>query len=291
VSLTGSGDEFLGRARRILLDYAAATGALADLQAEPTGRLKISVGVSFALRQLGAVVSEFMTSHPQVIVELFLNDRFVDPVEEGFDLCVRIGALGDSSLVARRLATVHRLICAAPAYLARHGTPLTPADLERHRGLHYSHLGPAPRWHLQGPEGHATVEPSSALCANNGDVLLEAAIAGHGVVSLPTFILGDAVREGRLVVLLPRWRQQPRGLQRRLLRHALQRLLGDVVDVPANPIEDALELVRSGHRGQTYHLPYGVELQITDGTTFRLCRYGHAQARQHTRALQLQSQA
>lgn len=209
VSLTDPGQELLGRAQRIIAEYDEARAALAHLQSAPAGRLKLSAGVSFSLRHLACVVAEFMTAHPQLVVEMMLNDRFVDRVDEGFDLCVRIGALGDSALVARRLTTVHRVICAAPDYVDRVGTPASPSALAALRGLHYSQTGGHGRWHLRGPEGAASVELPAAFCSNNGDVLLAAAIAGEGVASLPTFIAGDSLRAGTLIPLLPSWRQQP----------------------------------------------------------------------------------
>jgi DNA-binding transcriptional LysR family regulator len=207
VSLTGAGQEFLGRSQRILAEFDEATGAIANLQLDPAGSLKISAGVSFATRQLAPVAIEFMAAHPRLLVELQLNDRFVDPVEEGFDVCVRVGEPYDSSLIARRLATVRRVLCASPGYLDKAGVPTGPADLERHAGLHYCHNRLTSRWRLGGPAGAATVELPSAMRSNNGEVLLAAALAGHGIANLPTFIVADALRAGTVVPVLPSWRQ------------------------------------------------------------------------------------
>jgi DNA-binding transcriptional LysR family regulator len=212
VSLTGPGQDFLGRSQRILAEYGEATSTLSSLHAEPTGRLKLSAPMSFGLAHLAPLLPIFMRAHPKLVLELVLNDRFVDLVEEGFDLCVRIGTLADSSLVARRLATVRLVLCASPDYLRRRGMPVEPADLARHRGLIYGHGTNGGRWQLQGPAGSGPVEIPSVLCANNGDVLAEAAVAGEGITLAPTFIVGDALRAGTLVEVLAAYAPKPFGL-------------------------------------------------------------------------------
>jgi DNA-binding transcriptional LysR family regulator len=128
---------------------------------------------------------------------------------------LRIGELRDSSLVARRLAPVRRVLCGSPDYLRRHGTPQHPADLLGHRILHYGWQASGTRWHFRGPEGEAGVEVPVALCVNNGEVLCAAAVAGHGVVLLPTFIVGAELQLGRLVRVLPEHEPTP------LVLHAL----------------------------------------------------------------------
>ncbi len=203
VALTGPGTEFVARCQRILLELEEATSAVTSMQIEPQGRLKISAPMSLGVRHLAPLLPQFTRANPKVAVELVLNDRFVDLVEEGFDLCLRVGALADSSLVARKLSTVRRVLCASPDYLRRHGTPESAADLAGGRALHYGYQASGTRWQLKGPHGPVTVELPCALSANNGDVLLEAAIAGEGIAFLPTFIAGDALRDGRVVELLP----------------------------------------------------------------------------------------
>jgi DNA-binding transcriptional LysR family regulator len=211
VSLTGPGTEFLGRSQRILAEYEEATSALSSLQAEPRGKLKISAGVSFGIRRLAPVLAAFAKAHPRLAVELVLNDRYVDPVEEGFDVCLRIGRLADSSLMSRRLTTIRGMICASPDYLARRGEPRWPADLTDHCGLHYGYQTSGTKWRLLGPDP-VTIELPTAFSANNGDALLAAAQAGQGVVNLPTFILDEAIRDGSLVPILPGWRPEPTAL-------------------------------------------------------------------------------
>jgi len=214
VSLTGPGHEFLARSQRILAEYEVAASTLSSLHAEPTGRLKLSAPMSFGTAHLAPLVPAFMREHPRLVLELVLNDRYVDLVEEGFDLCVRIGSLADSSLVARRLATVRLVLCASPDYLRRRGTPGSAADLARHRGLLYSHAnaGSGGRWQLSGPDGALAVDVPAALSANNGDVLMQAAIAGEGITLGPSFIVGNALRSGALVEVLGHLAPRPLGL-------------------------------------------------------------------------------
>jgi DNA-binding transcriptional LysR family regulator len=130
----------------------------------------------------------------------------VDLVEEGYDIAVRIGRLPDSSLVARRLTPCRLAVCASPAYLARHGAPRVPQDLRHHNCLLYAYSNRPDSWEFQGKAGEVEVRLSGNFMANNGDVLLGAALAGQGIIQQPTFIVGDALRDGRLVRLLPGWR-------------------------------------------------------------------------------------
>jgi DNA-binding transcriptional LysR family regulator len=145
-----------------------------------------------------------MARYPDLTVECTLNDRFIDPLEEGVDVTIRIGALADSSLIARRLAPARRVLVAAPAYLATTGAPAAPSDLARHRCLTYGHTTHQQRWQLTRAGGETiTVPVASALCSNNGDVLREAAVAGNGITELPTFIVGPDIKAGRLAIVLP----------------------------------------------------------------------------------------
>ncbi len=131
-------------------------------------------------------------------MELTLNDRFIDPVEEGVDVTVRIAALADSSLIARKLASAPRVLAAAPAYLERHGIPQSPDDLKRHHCLNYGHTTLMQRWTLVRDGLPVSVPINSVLCSNNGDVLRAAALAGNGIAKLPTFIIGRDLKQGRL---------------------------------------------------------------------------------------------
>jgi len=205
-SLTEAGITFYARASTILEQLEDAETTASDRQAEPRGTLRVNAPMSFGARHLVAAVSEFCDRHPGVRVEMVLNDRVVDLIEEGYDVAVRIGRLADSGLVVRRLTTCRLVVCAAPGYLARRGTPRTPADLLEHNCLLYAYASNGGAWRFQGEEGETEVRLAGDVVVNNGDALLAAALAGQGVILQPTFIVGAALRQGCLVSLLPGWR-------------------------------------------------------------------------------------
>jgi DNA-binding transcriptional LysR family regulator len=206
LSLTEAGSVFYEGCQRAIAEVTAAEAAVASLTDEPRGRLRVSAPLSFGLRHLAPALESFMARYPNVRVDLSLNDRRVDLVEEGFDIGLRIGAPEDSSLIARRLAGITRVLAAASGYLDREGRPRSPADLKDHRHLLYSNIAHPDVLRLVGPSGvHRQVKVSGALSANNGDILLSAASAGLGITFIPSFILGDAVRDGVLERVLPGW--------------------------------------------------------------------------------------
>ena len=202
LSLTEAGRGYLEAAERILGEIDEAEADAAAASHEVGGMLRISVPVSFGIRQIGPLLPDLLSRHPALSVDLGLNDRYVDLIEEGFDLAVRIGRLQDSTMIARRLAPCSVLVCAAPAYLARHGRPATVAELGRHACLIYTLSRSAdPDVWAFGPKGEVRAAVGGTLRANNGDALVAAAIAGQGLVSGPAFMLVDAIGDGRLVVL------------------------------------------------------------------------------------------
>ena len=202
LSLTDAGRGYLESCERILAEIEAAEAAVAADRLKPRGLLRLNVPLVFGVRQIAPRLAEFARLHPQVTVELGLNDRQVDLAEEGWDLAIRIGNLRDSSLVARRLAPCRMTLCASLAYLAAHGTPCTVADLAQHNCLGYTLAqAGADRW-MMGRRSEISVPISGNLRANNGDALLAAAIAGQGIVQQPTFIVADALRARELVRLV-----------------------------------------------------------------------------------------
>jgi len=168
------------------------------------GTLRLSAPLSFAMSHLGCLLTEFLQLHPQVDVEVDLSDRAVDLIGEGYDLALRIGALEDSSLIARRIASVERVYCASPAYLQARGVPLKPEDLAGHDCLPYGHSRQVQWQFRQGGKAQA-IQVTGRMRANNGELLRDAAIAGMGVTYLPTFIVGQALADGRLVNVLEEW--------------------------------------------------------------------------------------
>lgn len=202
LSLTDTGSAYLERCKQVLADLEQATLAAGMHAANPSGVLRINAPVSFSVNHLGGLLPLYAQRYPNVELDVTLSDRIVDLVEEGFDLAIRIGRLQNSSLVMRKLAPAHVLTCAAPAYLAQHGTPLHPDDLVRHTCLTYAYTLRDNEWRLQRDGKTHTVRVSGGLHCNNGDLLLAAAVGGMGVIRQPTFIIGDAIRDGRLVPIL-----------------------------------------------------------------------------------------
>lgn len=202
VTPTEAGSAYYERCMSILADVEETELQISRLHDEPRGILKINAPMSFGILYLGDAVAEFMRSYPELRIELTLNDRFIDPLEEGVDVTVRIGALADSSLIARRLAPARLALVASPGYLQRHGMPAGPAELARHQCLAYGHMAAVHRWQLRHGAETLTVPFSAALCSNNGEVLRASAIAGNGIAILPTFLIGPDIAAGRLQPIL-----------------------------------------------------------------------------------------
>jgi DNA-binding transcriptional LysR family regulator len=212
VSVTEEGRILHEKGRQILADYEEAAAMASRVSGEPRGVLKINAPMSFGTLHLSPALSEFIALHPRLRVQLSLTDRLVDLIEEGADIGLRIGVLEDSSLVARRIVTSRRVLCAAPDYLKRHGAPAHPNALVDHSCLHYGHQAAAANWRLTGPDGEHSVPVRGVLCANNGEVLRDAAIRGLGIALLPTFIVGGALQSGLLVSVLASYRPPDAGL-------------------------------------------------------------------------------
>ncbi|HZO45045.1 MAG TPA: LysR family transcriptional regulator [Xanthobacteraceae bacterium] len=203
VTPTEAGRAYHERVVGILAEVESTESAVARLHDEPKGLLKINAPMSFGTLYLGPAIAEFMAAYAELRIELILNDRFIDPIEEGFDVTVRIGALPDSSLVARKLASARRVLVASPAYLDRHGTPKTTDDLVNHRALTFGHSQAAQRFELTHRGETLSAAVTSCLCSNNGDILRSAALHGNGITLLPTFLVGPDIAAKKLKVVLP----------------------------------------------------------------------------------------
>jgi DNA-binding transcriptional LysR family regulator len=203
VAPTEAGLAYYERCIAILAEVEETELQVSRLHDEPRGVLKINAPMTFGTLYLGSAVADFMVRYPDLTLELTLNDRFIDPLEEGVDVTVRIGTLTDSSLIARGLVPARRVLAAAPDYIARHGAPNVPADLAQHRCLNYGHSSALQRWQLMVDDKLVSVPIASALCSNNGDVLRAAALKGNGITLLPTFMVGPDIKAGRLQVVLP----------------------------------------------------------------------------------------
>jgi DNA-binding transcriptional LysR family regulator len=153
---------------------------------------------------LAQCIADFLAQYPDLQVELTLNDRFVDPIEEGFDVTIRIAEPQPTSgLLVQPLAPVRRVLCASPTYLEKQGMPMHPTELRSHSCLHYGQIAMENRWMLTGADGEHTAIVRGALCSNNGEVLRDAAIRGLGIALLPRFIVESALQRGTLQVVLP----------------------------------------------------------------------------------------
>lgn len=202
LTLTEAGRGYLDACGRILAEIEEAEQEAAAGQSEPRGQLRMNAPVPFGTLQVAPLLAAFAARYPQVPIELGLNDRLVDLIEEGWDIAVRIGVLRDSTLVARRLAPCRTVVCAAPAYLEAHGRPRTVADLSSHNCLGYTlsdRLG-ANRWSF-GADGMVVATVSGSLRSNNGDALRAAALGGLGVIYQPSFLVAEDLRAGRLLSL------------------------------------------------------------------------------------------
>jgi len=213
LSLTEEGRLFYQRARDIL-------GAMDDAEAEagsrthtPSGLVRINVPVSFGMLHLASLWGDFLAAYPQIDLDVTLNDRVVDLVDEGYDLAVRISSLPDSSLISRRLAHTDMLACASPGYVARHGSPAHPRELSKHPVLAYTNLAGRDEWRFSGPDGEIVVKTARVrVYSNNGDTCRAIALRDGGIILQPSFMIDQDIKEGRLVRLMPEYRSVELGI-------------------------------------------------------------------------------
>lgn len=209
LSLTDSGFALAERARVMLAEAVEAEECAREEAATPSGTVRLAVPMSFGLTHVGPVIADFMSHYRDVQVDLHLSDARVDLVGDGFDVALRIGMLPDSSLRVRTLRPVAMGLFAAPAYLARKGTPRHPGELEPHDLFCYSYRDGEEGIRLHNGREEAFVRLDGRLRANNADVMLPAVMAGHGLLMLPDFIGVEARRSGAIVPVLPDWTPAP----------------------------------------------------------------------------------
>ncbi|MDQ6620832.1 MAG: LysR family transcriptional regulator [Pseudomonadota bacterium] len=210
LSLTETGRAFYERSVQILADLDEAVEVAHAGTGAAKGTLRVTAPTTFGVRHLAAVVASFMARHPDVRVDIELSDRAVDLVEEGFDVAVRIGAIGSQNLVGRQVGETRMLCCAAPDYLLRRGRPRAPRDLEGHSCLTYEYASTRHTWPFRAPEGTAiAVRVGGRLHGDNGRFLAALAVEGLGIVYEPDFIVGPDLVAGRLERLLAEWELLP----------------------------------------------------------------------------------
>lgn len=202
ISLTEAGQGFYDRVLGVLAGVEEAETFASGRSGQVRGTLRISAPTSFGRVHIAPHLKMFMDAHPDITINLILSDTFVDIVGEGFDLAIRIGELIDSSLVARRLAPVRRILCASSGYIEQHGMPGTVDDLQRHQCLPAHNNEP---WKLEGPSGTLSYRAEGRLVTNSSEVVREAVLAGMGIALRSTWDVGPDLKSGRLVQVLPEW--------------------------------------------------------------------------------------
>ncbi len=202
LALTAEGEAYCANAKRILADIEEAEALVMRFSDSPKGLLRVNVGAAFGLHQLAPAMPRFLARYPDISVDITINDRLVDLVEEGADIAIRAGVLRDSGLIARKICDVQRVICAAPSYLKKHGTPKTPQDLRNHNCLSISGAPQLRRWPFDANGEVVHIDVAGNIQANNAETLLQRAAAGVGVIRLSEVIVGEAIRAGRLKPIL-----------------------------------------------------------------------------------------
>ena len=211
VSVTEAGNQYYQRCQQVIIDIEDMENSLNNLSESVSGVLSISAPMSFGTKHLAGLLVDFQNQYPNLKLDLRLTDQYVDIVEQGIDIALRIGVLKNSTLIAKKIAPIHLAVFASPDYLERHGTPQTLLDLQSHNYLRYSHSEPTKR--LFGVnELKSELKLESNFVANNGDLLLNTAIAGGGIAMQPTFIAGEALAQGKVVRILNDYEPEPMGL-------------------------------------------------------------------------------
>ncbi len=212
LSLTEEGQVFHARCKELLSGVDEAEAEITAGNADARGLVRVNAPVSFGIRHLAPLWGEFMALHPMVSLDVTLNDRQVDLVEEGYDLAIRIAALPNSTLVSRRLSTTRLVLCASPQYLAKRTIPRHPSELAEHAIIAYSYWSTKDEWHFEGPQGKVSVRTQPRIHTNNGDTCRAVALAHQGVILQPTFLIGEDLAAGTLVELMPEFKSFEAGI-------------------------------------------------------------------------------
>lgn len=212
LSLTDDGQRFHDQAVDLVAALQELESQTAATGGEAAGLLRINAPVTFGNLHLAPLWPRFITANPKVSLDITLNDRVVDLVDEGYDVAIRITTLPDSQLVSRRLATTQIVLCASPAYLETHGTPTHPSELVSHEVFAYSYWAGGDAWRFIGPEGEVSVRVHPRIHTNSGDTCRAAALEDQGVILQPDFLVGADLKRGTLVELMPEYRSIELGI-------------------------------------------------------------------------------
>lgn len=211
ISLTEEGKLFLERCTHIMEELQSAEQQLHNIHESPSGVLRINAPAGFGLFHLSPVIAEFARQYPDIRLDVDFSDHFIDIVESGVDVCIRVASLTDSSLIAKKLAHCQFAMAASPEYLQAHGAPTHPDQLINHRFIEYSNLERLQEWRYLDPMTQKERVAPIQVClrANNGQMMRQAALAGVGIIAAPTFIIGNDIKKGKLVPILPQYAMSP----------------------------------------------------------------------------------
>lgn len=212
LSLTDDGLRFHARAKELLATLEEIESEASSTTSEAAGLLRINAPLTFGVLHLAPLWGRFAQRHPKVSLDISLNDRVVDLVEEGYDLAVRITNLPSSQLVSRPLASTRMVACASPRYLQEHGVPAHPRELTQHRVVAYSYWATRDEWTFTGPDGEVSVRTRPFMHSNNGDTCRRAALDHQGIILQPDFLVGADLARGDLVEVMPEFRSLEIGI-------------------------------------------------------------------------------
>jgi DNA-binding transcriptional LysR family regulator len=240
LSLTAEGQAFHARCKEVLASVDEAESEITSHSGAPSGLLRVNAPLTFGVHHLAPLWGQFADLYPKVSLDVTLGDRVVDLVDEGYDLAVRITSRTGSMLISRKLASTRMVLCASPAYLAKHGTPAQPSDLASHRAVSYTYWASRDVWEFTGPDGPVSVNVKACIHTNNGDTCRLAALDHQGIILQPTFIVGDDLDRGTLVELMPQYRSVELGIHavyptRKFLPLKVRRLIDFLADAFRDP--------------------------------------------------------
>jgi DNA-binding transcriptional LysR family regulator len=212
LSLTVEGQAFHARCKELLASVDEAEAEITAQSGAPSGLLRVNAPLTFGVLHLAPLWGRFTDLYPKVSFDVTLGDRVVDLIDEGYDLVVRITAMTGSMLVSRKLASTRMVLCASPGYLAKHGTPVHPSELAAHRAIAYTYWATRDEWEFTGPDGAVSVSVNACIHTNNGDTCRLAALDHQGMILQPTFLVGEDLKRGALVELMPEFRSIELGI-------------------------------------------------------------------------------
>jgi len=212
LSLTEAGEQYYSYIRRAKTLVNEGEDAISSLQGTPSGHLKVSIPMVFGQLHIAPLLSEFLDRFPDIKLNLSLDDNVVDLVKDGLDMVLRIGALSDSNLVARKLSPCRSVLCGSPDYFKKYGKPETLSDLKLHNCLYYSYFRSGMEWVFDGPNGPERIKPEGNIQINNSKVLKQLMLDDVGICQMPLFIVEQELASGALVTTLEKYRLPEHGI-------------------------------------------------------------------------------